>query len=845
MPRAPSRPRAAMSLAVTLTAALGAGCVDFVDPTLGVCGNRIVEPGEACDDPDDIRCGAANRAQACLVLCDPAIGASECAPGQGCGIDGVCRTPSGEFAAPVSLALGGYQRMVAGDLNGDGTDDVVAQFAVGDPDARAVESLYLTVADGALTVDVFPLLAHVAGDFAVGDLDGDRIADVVVVSEAAPTPDAADDSTLAVFLGSSAQAATPSYFPTIATTGPDARLLNPTPDADRALELVDAETTRVWSARSASATEVPPLTLAIDLLGGSIPWLDSVDNGDCPEGPLVASFARPELFLAVDGAEAVAIVSTCADDQGFEPVGAVTLPAGRLGDAGSFLVDADGDPWSDLLAQDEQGAVWLAHGVADGSFHSGTPVPAGDGDGMFSATPVLLGASAIDRLLAAADLDADGLPELVSATNYYPAPEACDATCEAEPWPDTFQYARTVDINGDGRLDVAALAGDRLFIALAGSLGPTNFEVHAVALNGPAHELVSGDFDRDTVADLAFVERRSEYPTPAADLVKILYGGDVDDWRLEGLGSFIEVTRLAVGAGSTVVARTQDLEGHPAGAFLRPGAAQHRFGYVLRSPAIVRVEGGAAVAALVGRPPESTVRLALLEFIGGSLAPQDILEGDAVDLDAGDDFFAQTRAIDVDGDAVDELLILGVGAHDNLRLARLDSAGMWRIEQAWSIGPGFARAPAEGEHGAPSPPGGGPGSAVTVADVDLDDDLDALATTDESPPRVVLLRNADDALTPTLLTVAPEDSEPFTIEAIVRWHADGVDAARFLVGGPDGSGLATLASDATELAVRRLHDEPVVALAAADLGGDGLLDFIVASPMSVSVARARASTSAP
>ena len=82
--------------------------------------------GEDCDDPDPVTC------RACRLVCTadlPATGTCAdgelcCLTGQRCGVDGLCRAPSGVFASPsADIPFVATQHTVA-DVDGDGIGDV-------------------------------------------------------------------------------------------------------------------------------------------------------------------------------------------------------------------------------------------------------------------------------------------------------------------------------------------------------------------------------------------------------------------------------------------------------------------------------------------------------------------------------------------------------------------------------------------------------------------------------------------------------------------------------------------------------------------------------------------------
>jgi hypothetical protein len=103
------------SSSVLLLIAFG-GCADLQIISADECGNDVVEPalGENCDGEAD--CGPPGTEHACRIVCTPGP-AAVCREGYTCGLDGVCRSPSGAFETLSVTATTTTLDLFAGDVN--------------------------------------------------------------------------------------------------------------------------------------------------------------------------------------------------------------------------------------------------------------------------------------------------------------------------------------------------------------------------------------------------------------------------------------------------------------------------------------------------------------------------------------------------------------------------------------------------------------------------------------------------------------------------------------------------------------------------------------------------------
>lgn len=100
-----------------------AACANLTPIPAGVCGNAVTEPGEDCDGESN--CHAAGTTFACRYRCETD---EECLEGA-CGVDGVCRRPSGSFQVKQAVPSSATLSLVSGDLDADGKDDVIREGA--------------------------------------------------------------------------------------------------------------------------------------------------------------------------------------------------------------------------------------------------------------------------------------------------------------------------------------------------------------------------------------------------------------------------------------------------------------------------------------------------------------------------------------------------------------------------------------------------------------------------------------------------------------------------------------------------------------------------------------------
>jgi len=113
--RAPVAARALLLATLALS-----GCEDLATLKANECGNGIIEAGEDCD-------GVGIGTSACNALCRLECTAEgACPSGYGCGSDGLCRQPSGQFEA-FGPALGlSAEKLSLADFDGDGQADLLA-----------------------------------------------------------------------------------------------------------------------------------------------------------------------------------------------------------------------------------------------------------------------------------------------------------------------------------------------------------------------------------------------------------------------------------------------------------------------------------------------------------------------------------------------------------------------------------------------------------------------------------------------------------------------------------------------------------------------------------------------
>src|SRR5579864_1993152 len=119
-----ARPRFLLSGWTLGVIATLASCATLDPLPGGTCGNGVIDPKEDCDTHDigSFKCGAPGTAAACRITC---TAASACPDGWGCGVDGVCRQPSGVFPAASGPLSEGIAGIHVGDFDGDGRQDIL------------------------------------------------------------------------------------------------------------------------------------------------------------------------------------------------------------------------------------------------------------------------------------------------------------------------------------------------------------------------------------------------------------------------------------------------------------------------------------------------------------------------------------------------------------------------------------------------------------------------------------------------------------------------------------------------------------------------------------------------
>jgi hypothetical protein len=483
-------------------------CSDLTPIPADRCGNKVHEPaaGEECDG--EANCRPPGDDHACRFACSAQIA---CPDGYRCGLDGLCRIPSGVFRVVDGDAVPTFG-LSTGDFDADGRRDLVRTGS---------ETTFLHFYDATGEPLAVTSVLREPTLPAVGDVTGDGRDDIAFRTEIGHGFSAG----LAVLRSKADRSLVGTTYTAISVPATEARGVSATvfPPYNRheLIAFLDQLVVGITNETTASTILPSPSVGAADIVGITVGDFDE----DTYESPC------DEVAFAGRGDDKLYVFTTCAragdgtvEYSDIDDPPSIALPGGStiFGFDGTFevaattegLLNADwnGDAHLDLLIVGVEGGaprLYLSYGVGDGSFHGSLPVPAVAGDMQSTSwqpdrDPKACSAE-LGIPLAAADFNRDGLADVVTQTMVLVStpdgPNDYEALYCAAGW----TRAVVGDFDGNGESDiVAARSGVAGLDFLAGA-GDGTFARSSVPSNRRARQLVSGDFDGDQHADAAFV----------------------------------------------------------------------------------------------------------------------------------------------------------------------------------------------------------------------------------------------------------------------------------------------------------------------------------------------------
>ncbi len=501
-------------MALALMGALGSmSCVTLPAIEANLCGNRVVEPefGEACDSAasePNTQCGASFEYGACRFVCDynaTNVGAIRCPAGQGCGLDGICRKSNGMEETSIAIAGGGARRLMTGDFDGDGRNDVVA---ISD---SAIDIHFLT-ADG--YVDSTLTVPNDQGIPGIGDIDGDGLSDLAVRLEKAEKLLQVEvkleaSRSIGVLLGTEDRSLVPQSFPTAVSKGGTKRLVPLGPTSAGGFDLL-AFVENKESGLAVERLELKPdgghqfLEASMMPIAGSLVGHVDVASFDSPTGPCTA--VAFEVSSSADGTKPRVFVTSC---NSMTPKPPQVLAAGDPW-GGAYFADINNDTYPDLLygqIVSNVPSILVRKFDPDPLVNDFEPpnfppdvLFSVDTEGCVTGTGVLT-----SEPLAIGDMNLDGSPDFVDSKGilFYDSTNSQGIrVCNTS----DMRWAQALigDFNGDGLNDIVAARANEAVLDVWYALLEGNFNTFTVAVSGPVAELVGGDFDGDTIMDAAF-----------------------------------------------------------------------------------------------------------------------------------------------------------------------------------------------------------------------------------------------------------------------------------------------------------------------------------------------------
>lgn len=516
-----------LALAALLTACANLPVIDE-----GICGNSIVEDGEACDGHvagNNQYCRPATaKSGACRFDCT--IDTShECPEDYVCGkLDGICRqgtdTASTEspktytpWGKPTALSA---SRILLGDFDGDFRDDLVA-LDTPNPFLQSLPKILFFDDEAKPTVRYEPKIA--IGSASVVDLDPTDAEEnlglqllfttsygIASVSASANSEVLADPYPYqALNVGASYRVCT--------ITGTSSTILG-----DGVLVLYGTADQTVLIAADANAT-IGMLPKPIESLVGELLAANVDESSPCSE--FIYAFNDGPQVFAFSPCNAQGHWETKEQPNVSKVL--VTLDAPHTVSQQLLVGRVNDDRFLDLVLGDETGQPYVSFGLGDGRFAAdlgqiettaGKALPL-----LFRANEVDLAKEVAGYPLALGDFDDNGqddwvLPLGIGVTTSL---TVNDSQAQVTSYLANHSFmrqwakAKVGDFNRDGWLDLAAASGTEPDLDFFLGTGTGLMNGFGIPTDGIVTRLVSGDFDGDLIQDLAFAAHKDLPATEA------------------------------------------------------------------------------------------------------------------------------------------------------------------------------------------------------------------------------------------------------------------------------------------------------------------------------------------
>jgi hypothetical protein len=272
-----------------------------------------------------------------------------------------------------------------------------------------------------------------------------------------------------------------------------------------------------------------------------------------------------EFIYAFDDDSSVYAISPCdalgawhEADSNSAPL--VTLDNGHTVQGQLLLGFVNDDDRIDLVLGDETGQAYVSFGLGDGRFSadpSAAEATLGQALPLVFETGDCADSRALDGYpLAIGDLDGDGrddwvLPSgivLAQSTTVGKAAHLIGCPGNA-PFVGRWAKATIADINRDGLLDLAATAASEPDFDVFLGTGAARMNRFGLTTQGVVTQLSSGDFDGDLITDLAFVTKAESLDSNASTSESLFIAfGELSGaaTNVTSLGSFQNVRQLSV-----------------------------------------------------------------------------------------------------------------------------------------------------------------------------------------------------------------------------------------------------------------------------------------------------------